>query len=183
MVVRYGIVAEVTGPSLRNSGSGIPGPEFWSKLILPWKDLIPMCVPPESGNSAENPEFRKMRTGINRNTGRNAQPRPWVGSGEPGEAGKTPGGGSRAARRRARPVAATVGVSGPGRRRAHDARHRDRGGRRRRRWATAAQWAAGRQGGRGRREMGSVHLIFLILMREIFHILQEFINRSGNQKR
>ncbi len=30
--------------------------------------------------------------------------------------------------------------------------------------------AAGRQGGRGR-EMGSVHLIFLILMREIFHIL------------
>ena len=33
------------------------------------------------------------------------------------------------------------------------------------------------------REMGSVHLIFLILMREIFHILQEFINRSGNQKR
>jgi hypothetical protein len=34
-----------------------------------------MCVPPESGNSAENPEFRKMRTGINRNTGRNAQPR------------------------------------------------------------------------------------------------------------
>ena len=33
------------------------------------------------------------------------------------------------------------------------------------------------------REMGSVHLIFLILIREIFHILQEFINRSGNQKR
>ena len=32
------------------------------------------CLPPESGNSAENPEFRKMRTGINRNTGRNAQP-------------------------------------------------------------------------------------------------------------
>jgi hypothetical protein len=30
------------------------------------------------------------------------------------------------------------------------------------------------------REMGSVHhLIFLILMREIFHILQEFINRFG----
>jgi hypothetical protein len=55
--------------------SGIPGPEFWSKLILPWNDLIPMCVPPESGNSAENPEFRKMRTGINRNTGRNAHPR------------------------------------------------------------------------------------------------------------
>jgi hypothetical protein len=59
---------------IRNSGSGIPGPEFRSKLILPWNDLIPMCVPPESGNSAENPEFRKMRTRINRNTGRNAQP-------------------------------------------------------------------------------------------------------------
>lgn len=43
----------------------------------------------------------------------------------------------------------------------------------------------GRTAGRPRqgREMGSVHLIFLILMREIFHILQEFINRSGNQKR
>ena len=33
-----------------------------------------MCVPPEPGNSAENPEFRKMRTGINQNAGRNAQP-------------------------------------------------------------------------------------------------------------
>ena len=75
---------------------------------------------------------------------------PWVGSGEAGEAGKTLGGGSRAARRQACPAAATMGVSGPGRRRAHDARHRDRGGRRRRRWATAAQWAAGQQGGRGR---------------------------------
>jgi hypothetical protein len=63
-------VEEVTGPSLRNSGSGIPGPEFRSKLILPWNDLIPMCVPPES----EIPQFRKMRTGINRNTSRNAQP-------------------------------------------------------------------------------------------------------------
>jgi len=47
MVVRYGIVAEVKGPTLRNSGSGIPDPEFWSKLILPWNDLIPTCVPPE----------------------------------------------------------------------------------------------------------------------------------------
>ncbi len=43
--------------------------------------------------------------------------------------------------------------------------------------------AAGRRRPRQGREMGSVHLIFLILMREIFHILQEFINRSGNQKR
>ena len=43
----------------------------------------------------------------------------------------------------------------------------------------------GRMAGRPQqcREMGSVHLIFLILMREIFHILQKFINRSGNQKR
>ncbi len=31
-----------------------------------------------------------------------------------------------------------------------DARHRDRGGRRWRRWATAAQWAAGRQRQDGR---------------------------------
>ena len=71
------IIHHVKGPSLRNSGSGIPDPEFRSKVILPWEcwnDLIPMCVPPESGNSAENQEFRKMRTGINRNTGRNAQP-------------------------------------------------------------------------------------------------------------
>ena len=43
----------------------------------------------------------------------------------------------------------------------------------------------GRTAGRPRqgREMGSVHLIFLILMREIFNIILEFINRSGNQKR
>jgi hypothetical protein len=74
----------------------------------------------------------------------------WVGSGEAGETGKTPGVGSRAARRQPRPAAATMGISGPGRRRDHDVRHRDRGGRRWRRWATAAQWAAGRQGGRGR---------------------------------
>ena len=38
-------VAEVKGPTLRNSGSGIPDPEFRSKLILPWNDLIPTCVP------------------------------------------------------------------------------------------------------------------------------------------
>ena len=69
-------IHQVKGPSLRNSRSGIPDPEFRSKLILPWNDLIPMCVPPESGNSAANPEFRKMRTGINWNTGRNAQPSP-----------------------------------------------------------------------------------------------------------
>ena len=43
----------------------------------------------------------------------------------------------------------------------------------------------GRTAGRPRqgREMESDHLIFLILMRERFHILQEFINRLGNQNR
>ena len=58
------------------------------------------------------------------------------------------------------------------------------------RWtAAAAMGDGGAMGGRttGRpqqgRTMGSVHLIFLILMRETFHILQEFINKSGNQKR
>ncbi len=77
MVVRYGIVAEVKGPTLRNSGSGIPDPEFRSKLILPWNDLIPTCVPPEPGKSAEYPEFQKMRPGRNRNKKRNAHPRRW----------------------------------------------------------------------------------------------------------
>ena len=37
--------------------------------------FIPMCVPRNSGNSAEYPEFRKMGTGRNRNAGRNAQSR------------------------------------------------------------------------------------------------------------
>jgi hypothetical protein len=41
-------VAEVKGPTLRNSGSGIPNPEFRSKLILPLPWLIPTCVPPET---------------------------------------------------------------------------------------------------------------------------------------
>ena len=74
----------------------------------------------------------------------------WVGSGEAGETGKTPGVGSCAARRQARPAGATMGISGPGRRRDHDVRHRDRGGRRWRRWATTAQWTAGRQRQDGR---------------------------------
>jgi hypothetical protein len=72
---QYGIVAEAMGPSLRNSGSGIPDMEFRSKLILPWNDLILTCVPRNSGNAAEYPEFHKMRTGINRNTKQNAHPR------------------------------------------------------------------------------------------------------------
>ena len=49
--------------------SGIPDPEFRRKLILPWNDLILTCL-----HSAEYPAFRKMRTGINRNTNRNAHP-------------------------------------------------------------------------------------------------------------
>ena len=60
---------------LRVLPSGITDPEFQSKLILPWHEFIPTCVPRNSGNSAEYPEFRKMRTGRNRNSGRNAQPR------------------------------------------------------------------------------------------------------------
>jgi hypothetical protein len=75
MVVWYGIVAEVTGPSLQNSGSGIPDQEFRGILILPWNDLIPTCVPRNSRNSAEYPEFWKMRTRINRNPKQNAHPR------------------------------------------------------------------------------------------------------------
>ena len=34
-------------------------PEFRRKLVLPWNDLIPTCVPPESGNFAENPDSGK----------------------------------------------------------------------------------------------------------------------------
>jgi hypothetical protein len=48
---------------------------FRSKLILPWNHLIPTCVPRNSGNSVEYPEFQKMRTGRNRNKKRNAHPR------------------------------------------------------------------------------------------------------------
>ena len=52
-MVWYGIVAEVTGPSylqVRMYPEIRPeflSPEFRSKLILPWDDLIPTCVPPE----------------------------------------------------------------------------------------------------------------------------------------
>ena len=42
-------------------------PEFWTKLILPWNDLIPTCVPTESGNAAEFRGFRKMTPSRNRN--------------------------------------------------------------------------------------------------------------------
>ena len=54
--------------------SGIP-----EQINLALECLIPTCVPPEYGNFAEYPEFWKMRTGINRNTGRNAQPSGWQG--------------------------------------------------------------------------------------------------------
>ena len=39
-------------------------PEFWIPVILPWNDLIPTCVPRNSADSVEFPEFQKMRTGI-----------------------------------------------------------------------------------------------------------------------
>jgi hypothetical protein len=87
MVVSYGIVAEVMGPSyidlqVRTYYVSFPlefrleflSPEFWTKLILPWNDLIPTCVPTESGNAAEFRGFRKMTPGRNRNTKWNAHP-------------------------------------------------------------------------------------------------------------
>jgi len=49
--------------------------EFWTKLILPWNDLIPMCVPAESGNAAEFRGSQKMTPGRNQNRKRNAHPR------------------------------------------------------------------------------------------------------------
>jgi len=81
-IVSYGIVAEVTGPSYLQVRMYLEirpeflflSPEFRTKLILPWNDLTPTCVPPEPGNSAEYPEFRKMRPGRNRNKKRNAHP-------------------------------------------------------------------------------------------------------------
>ena len=48
--------------------------EFRTKLILLWNDLIPTCVPTESGNAAELHGFRTMMPGRNRNTKRNAHP-------------------------------------------------------------------------------------------------------------
>ena len=58
MVVSYGIVAEVTGPSYidlqvhtyyvffpTEFRPEFLSPEFRTKLILPWNDLIPTCVP------------------------------------------------------------------------------------------------------------------------------------------
>jgi len=80
MVVSYGIVAEVTGPScidlqVRTYYVSFPpefrpeflSPEFRTKLILPWNDLIPACVSTESRNAAELRGFRKMTPGRNRN--------------------------------------------------------------------------------------------------------------------
>jgi len=80
-IVSYGIMAEVTGPSylqVRMYPEIRPeflSPEFRTKLILPWNDLIPICVPTESGNAAEFRGFWKMTPGMNRNTKRNAHPR------------------------------------------------------------------------------------------------------------
>ena len=79
-IVLYGIVAEVTGPSylqVRVYPEIRPkflSPEYRTKLILPWNDLIPTCVPTESGNAAEFRGFRKMTPGRNRNTKQNAHP-------------------------------------------------------------------------------------------------------------
>ena len=88
IVVLYGIVAEVTGPSyidlqVRTYYVSFPTefrPEFLSlefrtKLILPWNDLILTCVPTESRNAAEFCGFQKMTPGRNRNRKRNAHPR------------------------------------------------------------------------------------------------------------
>jgi hypothetical protein len=47
---------------------------FRNKLILPWNDLIPTCVPRNRKSSAEFRGFRKMRPVRNRNTKRNAHP-------------------------------------------------------------------------------------------------------------
>jgi len=80
-IVLYGIVAEVTVPSylqVRMYPEIRPkflSPEFRTKLILPWNDLIPTCVPTESRNAVEFRGFRKMTPGRNRNTKRNAHPR------------------------------------------------------------------------------------------------------------
>jgi len=86
-IVLYGIVAEVTGPSYIDLQvctyyvSFPPefrpeflSPEFRTKLILPWNDLIPTCVPTESRNAAEFRRFQKMTPGRNRNRKRNAHP-------------------------------------------------------------------------------------------------------------
>ena len=88
MVVLYGIVAEVMGPSytdlqVRTYYVSFPtefqpeflSPEFWTKLILPWNDLIPTCVPTESRNVAEFLGFQKMTPGRNPNRKQNAHPR------------------------------------------------------------------------------------------------------------
>jgi len=87
MVVLYGIVAEVTvlpiDLQVRTYYVSFPPefqpeiltPEFRTKLILPWNDLIPTCVPTESRNAAEFSVFQKMMPGRNWNRKRNAHPR------------------------------------------------------------------------------------------------------------
>ena len=49
-------------------------PEFRTKLILPWNDLILTYITTESGNAAEIRGFQKMTPGRNRNTKQNAHP-------------------------------------------------------------------------------------------------------------
>jgi hypothetical protein len=68
MFITRGTEYHAMGPSLWNSG-------FRNKLILPWNDFIPMCVPQNFADSTEFHGFRKMRPGRNQNTKRNAHPR------------------------------------------------------------------------------------------------------------
>ena len=71
-------VAQNTMSRVLPSGipAGIPDSVgFRNELILPWNDLIPMCVPWNSAESAELRRFRKMRPVRNQNTKRNAHPR------------------------------------------------------------------------------------------------------------
>ena len=63
------------GPSLWNSGRNSRFRRIPEKIILPWNDLILMCVPRNLKLSAETRGFRKIRPGRNRNKQRNTQPR------------------------------------------------------------------------------------------------------------
>ncbi len=77
MVVSYGIVADRGQESFLPSGITVGIPDsvgFRNKLILPWNDLIPTCVPWNFAYSAEKNGFEKVRPGSNRNRKRNAHP-------------------------------------------------------------------------------------------------------------
>jgi hypothetical protein len=62
MVVSYGIVADRGQGSFLPSGITVGIPDsvgFRNKLILPWNDLILMCVPWNFAYSAEKTDSRK----------------------------------------------------------------------------------------------------------------------------